>query len=246
MAKAKTNKKKSRKKQKKMSAWRWLLLVTIALIGLSVGIWRACGRSHKMPKGAQIDGIDVSHYQGEINWHEIAATNGLKFVIVKATEGASIQDKNFHENVWQAREEGLHVGAYLLYSATSTPEEQVHNFINYVKSADCDLIPCIDVEEDVNKENLNQNVMKIIGLLEEHYKRKPLLYINAHVYDKYLYPDAADCELWIPNYSRRPKFKGQPHPFIWQYTDKGKLPGIDECVDLDCLVDSMTVERLML
>lgn len=199
-----------------------------------------------MPAGAQMDGIDVSRYQSEINWHEVAGVDAVRFVMVKATEGATEQDRFFHENVWQAREEGLHVGAYMVYSPLSSPDEQFRNFRDYIRNADLDLIPCIDVEENVSREGLTDNVMRIVELMEAHFGQKPLLYVNAHVYNDYFHPVAADCELWIPNYSRKPVLRGDVRPFVWQYSDIGHLPGIDGDVDLDCFVNGMTVDRLKL
>ncbi len=236
----------SRKKKRGFRAWHWLLVTVLVVLGGWLGFSRSCKALRPVPAGARIDGIDVSHHQGEINWFEVAGNSDVHFVYVKATEGATWSDDFFAENVWQAREEGLHVGAYLLYSPTSSPEAQFRYFVNFTQNADLDLIPCIDVEEDVDRQGLKANVLAIISLMEEHYGRKPLLYVNAHVYNDYFHPEAADCELWIPNYSRKPVLKGDERPFLWQYSETGRLEGIDEYVDLDCLANGMTVERLLM
>lgn len=199
-----------------------------------------------VPAGATLDGIDVSHFQNKVDWDKVSRNEAIQFVIVKATEGASIQDKHFKVNVKMARKAGLHVGAYHLYSPKSTPEKQFENFRKQTLGADCDLIPCIDVEEDVSRDNLKANVMRLIALMEKHYGCKPLLYVNAHVYNDYLYPEARDCELWIPSYSRKPKPKDAMRPYVWQYSKTGRLPGIKGHVDLNCFVNGMTVERLLL
>lgn len=78
--------------------------------------WRALYGDANYPDGYAIHGIDISHYQGEINWDKLsdATIDGfpLKFVIVKSTEGSSAVDENFNDNFYQAREYGFIRGAY--------------------------------------------------------------------------------------------------------------------------------------
>lgn len=243
-AKGTRRKGKARKKRRNRHIGWWIFLVAALSLMAFAFVWRCSKHSRPIPAGASFDGLDVSHYQGEIDWTTVAANEGIKFVYVKATEGASVMDKHFAENVWQARESGLHVGAYHLYTANSSPEAQFECFLKYTRGSDFDLIPCIDVEEKVSRTNLKANVLRLIELMESHYGSKPLLYVNARVYNDYLYPEASACELWIPNYSRKPSFKGDSRPFIWQYTESGTLLGIEGDVDLDCLVNGMTVDRL--
>ena len=83
--------------------------------------WRALYGDASYPEGFEIHGIDVSHHQGRIDWEELK-DNGMidkypvRFVYIKATEGASIIDENFHDNFYQAREYGFTRGAYHFYS----------------------------------------------------------------------------------------------------------------------------------
>lgn len=79
--------------------------------------WRALYGDASYPEGYEIHGIDISHHQGEIDW-EVLRNNGMidkypvRFVMIKATEGASNLDRRFKENFHQAREYGFVRGAY--------------------------------------------------------------------------------------------------------------------------------------
>ena len=90
--------------------------------------WRALYGDANYPKGYEIHGIDISHYQGEINWDALrdAQIEGcpLRFVMIKATEGSSRLDENFKENFMQAREYGFIRGAYHFWSNKSSARSQ--------------------------------------------------------------------------------------------------------------------------
>ena len=78
-----------------------------------------------------IHGIDVSSYQGEIDWN-VLSSQDISFVFIKATEGSSFVDKCFSYNFEEAKKTSLSVGAYHFFSYDSTGEKQAENFINTV------------------------------------------------------------------------------------------------------------------
>ena len=73
--------------------------------------WRALYGDARYPEGYEIHGIDISHYQGTIDWDALQNAqiegNPLRFIIVKSTEGAGQLDENFNDNFYQAREYGF-------------------------------------------------------------------------------------------------------------------------------------------
>lgn len=79
-------------------------------IGDFLGMWTGKGETYGNDN--LIEGIDVSRYQGEIDWHQVANENVISFVYIKATEGSDMTDSRFAENFKGAREVGLRVGAY--------------------------------------------------------------------------------------------------------------------------------------
>ena len=90
----------------------------------------AATTSHKSHKNIkrQYDGIDVSHHQGKIDWKEVAKDKQIKFVYIKATQGTSIKDKNYEQNIKGARRQGLRCGSYHYLSCLNSVRSQFRNF----------------------------------------------------------------------------------------------------------------------
>lgn len=120
----------------------------------------------------EYQGIDVSNHQGEISWEKVALNKNIQFVYVKATEGATYQDKRYDENVTGAKANGILVGSYHYLRNTSLIREQFSNFRNVAKKENQDLIPMVDVEEKVEKDS----ILLFCDLVKEHYGRHPIIY----------------------------------------------------------------------
>lgn len=83
--------------------------------------------------------------------------------------------------------------------------------------------------------------------MQKHYGRKPLIYTSSDVYNFRLHPDFASYYLWISAYSRRcPLLRGETHINIWQYTERGNIDGYANHIDLNCFVNGMTIDKLLL
>ncbi len=202
--------------------------------------WRALYGDANYPEGYEIRGIDISHYQGEINWDELrnSMIEGcpLRFIMIKATEGAGKLDENFNDNFYQAREYGFIRGAYHFWSNKSTAREQAYYFLKQVHLEDGDLPPVLDVEHkpsDVSDEDFQRDILTWLHIVEDKYHVKPILYtyykfkekhLNAPVFDDYPY--------WIAHYYvDKVEYKGTWK--FWQHTDVGHLPGIKDYVDFN-------------
>ena len=116
----------------KVPAWGWWIGGT-AIVAIYIWFFyyvfvspfgfrfRALYGDVSYPEGYEIHGIDISHHQGRIDWDELK-DNGtindspIRFVMIKATEGSTQTDENFHDNFYQAREHGFTRGAYHFYS----------------------------------------------------------------------------------------------------------------------------------
>lgn len=118
---------------RRLPRWAWWIggLIVVILyvwafyyffVGPTGFRWRALYGDTKYPEGFEIHGIDISHYQGEIDWEELSNAMvmdyPLRFVIVKSTEGSTRLDKRFRDNFANAREYGFIRGAYH-FGATS-------------------------------------------------------------------------------------------------------------------------------
>lgn len=193
------------------------------------------------PEGYEIHGIDISHHQGEINWQQLK-DEGLidkfpvRFIMIKATEGATKVDENFIDNFYQAREYGFTRGAYHFYSVHSSAKDQAEFFIQNVELENGDLPPVLDVEykpKNQSDDDFRKSVLQWLQIVEQHYGVKPVIYTYYKFKMKYLDDAAFDpYPYWIAHYYvEEVEYKG-PWKF-WQHTDVGRLPGIKGYVDFN-------------
>lgn len=202
--------------------------------------WRALYGDAEYPEGYEIHGIDISHYQGKIDWEQLknAMIKGcpVRFVIIKSTEGSSRLDENFRENFNQARDFGFIRGVYHFWSNKSTAREQAYYFLDEVHLTDGDLPPVLDIEHkpaDKSVEDFQRDVLTWLHIVEDKYHAKPIIYTYYKFKEQYLSaPVFDDYPYWIAHYYvDKVQYKGKWK--FWQHTDVGKLPGIKGYVDFN-------------
>lgn len=203
-----------------------VLLLTIAVIGQS----------------QTLNGIDLSRYQGDVNWKQIAKNEDIQYVYLKATEGYTIIDPMYKENLDSARKAGLLVGSYHIYSYKSTAEQQFKNLKSTIKKSKQDLIPILDIEPPRRKKKLNtKEIDKLLRLMENHYGVRPIIYVCEAYYNKYFAKERyKKYKFFIANYIRKPNCKYT----MWQYTNKGYINGIDTRVDLSTFSDESCLDDI--
>lgn len=202
--------------------------------------WRALYGDAEYPEGYEIHGIDISHYQGKIDWEQLknAMIKGcpVRFVIIKSTEGSSQLDENFRENFNQVRDFGFIRGVYHFWSNKSTAREQAYYFLDQVHLTDGDLPPVLDIEHkpaDKSVEDFQRDVLTWLHIVEDKYHAKPIIYTYYKFKEQYLSaPVFDDYPYWIAHYYvDKVQYKGKWK--FWQHTDVGKLPGIKGYVDFN-------------
>lgn len=202
--------------------------------------WRALYGDANYPDGYEIHGIDISHYQGTIDWDALqnAMIKGcpLRFIFIKATEGSTRIDDRFNENFSRAREYGFIRGAYHFWTNKSTPRDQAYYFLNHVHLQEGDLPPVLDIEHKPNNrttEDFQRDVLTWLHIVEDKYHVKPIIYTYYKFKERYLSASVFDdYPYWIAHYYvDRVEYKGKWK--FWQHTDAGKLPGIKGYVDFD-------------
>lgn len=202
--------------------------------------WRALYGDAEYPEGYEIHGIDISHYQGKIDWEQLknAMIKGcpVRFVIIKSTEGSSRLDEKFRENFNQARDFGFIRGVYHFWSNKSTAREQAYYFLDQVHLTDGDLPPVLDIEHkpaDKSVEDFQRDVLTWLHIVEDKYHVKPIIYTYYKFKEQYLSaPVFDDYPYWIAHYYvDKVQYKGKWK--FWQHTDVGKLPGIKGYVDFN-------------
>lgn len=192
-------------------------------------------------------GLDVSHYQGMVDWAKLAPSIG--FAYIKATEGAAVTDRLFASNWAQAKAAGVARGAYHFWRP-GAENDQTAVFTSAVPVNDAgELPPALDVEIGPMDRAEFVGMSDWLARITRFYGRVPVLYLSPATIRQFRVMaagDGAEAEdlerfaehypLWLADYNPaiRP---GQLAPWtrwtFWQHTAQGALPGIQGPVDLD-------------
>ena len=186
----------------------------------------------------KIFGIDVSQYQGTIDWDNVEAVEEqfeLKFVVVRATAGSNKVDLKFKKN-WKNLTKSMYIqGAYHYYRPDENSTDQANNFIKNVKLRKGHLPPILDIEKmpkGQSMEKLKEGLQNWLSIVEKHYRVKPIIYTGEKYYEDFLQEDFPSYQFWIANYNPW-KEKIEDDYLMWQFTEKAQLHGIDELVDVN-------------
>lgn len=203
-----------------------LLLTTLALL-IYLGILQI---NHPSKKQYPIRGVDVSSYQGEIDWN-ILSEQGVDFAFIKATEGSSYTDICFYDNWDEASKTDLRIGAYHFFSFESAGKTQAENFCNAVLSVEDMLPPVVDVEpydsykelSDSTKNSSTKELTDWLCFVEEKYGVRPIIYTTEEYYSKWIKNSFSQYDIWI-----RSVYKSPPKDIkwaFWQYSNRMCLNG---------------------
>ena len=190
-------------------------------------------------------GIDVSQYQGKINWEELKSTkHPLRFVIARATMGSDGQDKQFISNWSALKKMGLKKGAYHYYRPSENSLVQAKNFIARVDLQSGDLPPVLDIEElsPLGVSNLRKGIRNWLQIVEKHYHCKPIVYTGRIFYEKYLFGYIDSYPLWIATYGPESRVSHLSWNFF-QFSDQMIVRGINTEVDGNFFKGSLTKLR---
>ena len=196
----------------------------------------------------EVTGIDLSRYQGAVDWDTVATT-GHAFAFMKATEGYEHRDLAFRANWTEAGRVGMRRGAYHYFLPHVSVERQLSNYIDLVKLAPGDLPPVLDVEARgrLTGAELVDHVRQWLVLAETHYGVKPILYTGLNFYNRHLAGQFDDYPLWLARYSRREPVTVCGRGFqFWQYTDRAEVKGIVGRVDRNVFGGSLAELQALL
>ncbi|WP_240670750.1 GH25 family lysozyme [Actinoplanes solisilvae] len=219
--------------------------------GRPVGTGLAPSPNVSPPAGYTVRGIDVSHYQGPINWSQVAAS-GERFAILKATDNTGYVDPTFATNYLGAKNAGLYVGAYhFALPDRSTGAVQADFFLDharYVRDGRT-LPPMLDIEWPYSGSGSPspcygltpaQMVSWIQAFVAEVQRRtgvRPIIYTNPNWWNPCTGSSKAFATLPLAHaaYASQPGqvSAGWSTFTIWQYTSSGTVPGISGNVDRD-------------
>jgi lysozyme len=182
-------------------------------------------------------GIDVSQYQGEIDWTEIKRVDGsfvVDFVIVRSTAGKDKVDEKFHHN-WKNTKGKYIRGAYHYYRPNENSLLQAENFIKTVILTKGDLPPILDIEKlpkTQSIDSLKVGLKRWLTKIEKHYKVKPIIYSGESYYNDFLKEEFSEYPFWIANYNFWRK-EMENDWLLWQFTEKAQVNGIEGLVDVN-------------
>ncbi|GMV39450.1 MAG: hypothetical protein AMXMBFR64_11660 [Myxococcales bacterium] len=183
-----------------------------------------------------VKGIDVSKWQGTIDWAKVAGS-GVKFAIARAANGTTV-DQTFATNWAQMKAKGIVRGAYQYFQPDMDPVAQANLMVATIGAlGPGDLPPVIDVEQTTTlpPEAYAAKVSAWLSIVEQKTGRKPMIYTGYYFWKDYVKgTDVGSYPLWIARYctSCCPMI---PSPWtnwaFWQYSSTGSTPGISGNVD---------------
>ena len=207
-----------------------LVLINLLLLGVLV-FQKKISFNTPSEEKYPIRGIDVSNYQGKIDWQIIEQQN-VQFAFIKATEGSGHIDAQFEENWKNAAQTDLQIGAYHFFSFESSGKEQAKHFMEVVPQTEGMLPPVVDVEfygDYIKKkpevEETRQRLQEFLDEIEAYYGMKPIIYATESAYSRYIRGAFEEYPLWIRNVYFSPNISMPGKWLFWQYSSEGELEG---------------------
>lgn len=196
-------------------------------------------------------GIDVSRFQGTIDWEKVA-DSGIEFAIIRAglrgtTEGKLLEDELFKDNAEGAIKNGIDIGVYFYSQAINEEEarEEVQMLLDIIEPYKITYPVVVDIEsaesENARTATLSTDSYEAVANtfceMVKNAGYKPMIYGNVKSYTLLMdAEDVDDYDIWIAYYGTPLYY---PYHFdMWQFTSSGSVPGIEGSVDLNiCLTD---------
>jgi lysozyme len=199
------------------------------------------------PRAYTVHGIDVSRWQGNIDW-PAARAHGVSFAWLKATEGGDVLDPAFHSNWAGAARAAIPRGAYHFYYFCRPAAEQARWFIRHVPRSAGALPPVLDMEWNHKSRtcphrpdaaHIRREAALFLAALQQHYGQRPLLYTTVDFYHDNQLWRLPGTEFWLRSTAAHPSdsFPGR-HWTFWQYSGTGLVPGISGKTDLNAFAGS--------
>lgn len=193
------------------------------------------------PDAFAVHGVDVSRWQGEIDWPKLRR-EGANFAFIKATDGGDHLDPNFHENWKEAAKAGVARGAYHFFYWCRTASSQADWFIRNVPKSKGALPPVLDVEwnhassckKRPPREVVLEKMRVFLNKLEAHYGQRPIIYTSPDFYEENLKGAFPKHPFWLRSVAVHPSKVYPERDFVfWQYSGTGLADSHDTKIDLN-------------
>jgi lysozyme len=203
------------------------------------------GRKH--PQRNPIHGIDISKYQGNIDWRAVR-NSGVAFAFIKATEGKDRVDPKFDEYWREARAAGIPHAPYHFYYFCSSADDQADWFIRNVPKEAMRLPPVLDVEWNPSSPTCRYRpepaavraaMQRFMDRLEAYYGKRPIIYTSVDFHRDNLAGYFQDYHSWVRSVAKHPEVTYADRRWaFWQYTSTGVIPGIKGPTDINVFAGS--------
>jgi len=217
-----------------VSAWRW-----VKDVGQDPNYRTYHSFDIKIPKKYAIHGIDVSYYQGKIDWPKVKEMTEddvkISFAFIKATEGLLLVDPYFKRNWREAPKAGLICGAYHFFRPKKSGKAQAKFFLQVANIEKGDLPPVVDIEalDGVSPSKMRLELSDFLTYVEMKTKVRPIIYTGLKFYKDHLAGEFDEHHLWIANYYQSELKLDKSLWKFWQHSDKAKINGIGHVVDFN-------------
>jgi lysozyme len=230
------------------STWRW-----IRDLGSDPHYRTYKSFNIRIPDNYTVHGIDVSSYQGKIDWRKVKAMQEdevhITFAFIKATEGVVIVDPYFQRNWREGPKAGIVCGAYHYFRPKVSGKWQAIFFLQNVRTEKGDLPMVVDVEElnGVAPAKMRVELNAFLKHIEAHTQIKPIIYSGLTFYQDNLQGYFDDYTLWIAHYYKPQLDAGNTTKWsFWQHSDKAKVNGINHVTDFNVFNgDSLAFKNLI-
>ena len=190
-------------------------------------------------------GVDVSAFQGNIDWKKVKQS-GIDFAIIRLgyrgyESGKLVEDQYARENLKNAKEAGLRIGAYFFSQALNIKEtdQEIQFMLKILGDTELDMPVVLDWEIPANTARTRNMDSRTLTDIQRHFcgqmrdqGYQPMIYFNWHQSEHlYVLHELEDYPFWLALYQDRMTYPWKVE--MWQYSDKGKVPGINGNVDLN-------------
>jgi len=199
------------------------------------------------PSDHPVHGLDVSRFQGDIDWTR-AADAGVSFAFIKATEGGDRVDPMFRQNWRSAHRAGIPRGAYHFFYYCRPASEQAEWFIRNVPAEAGALPPVLDMEWNGTSptcrlrpppETVRKEATVFLSALTRHYGQRPIIYTTVDFWERNEMWRLKGHEFWLRSVAAHPSDNYDGHHWtFWQYTGTGLVPGVSGKVDINAFYGS--------
>jgi lysozyme len=194
-----------------------------------------------------LSGLDVSHYQGEVDWRSVAES-GVSFAFIKATDGIDDIDPRFAQNWAGAKAAGVVRGAYHFFRPRLDAQQQAGHFLRVVAMDNLALPPALDVEvtDGLAPSTIQMGIRTWLETVQAAFGCTPIVYTDPSFWRRNVAADFSAYPLWLACYAAEPEVPATWQAWtFWQHTDRGNVNGISGQVDLNyCAVSSEDLQKL--